>query len=245
MKLTPLGVWGAYPKADEATSAFLLEEGGFRCLIDCGSGVLAKLQTHIDLHELDALVLTHYHPDHDADVGVLQHGVMIETILEKRQQPLPIYAHAQNQEKFSKLDYGKYTTVTAVSPEHKQTIGPWEVRFCETKHPVYCLALKFTNENNDSIVFTADTAWTEPLLPFIEGSELLVSEASTYHPMIDQIPGHLSGQQAGQLAEKAGVKRLLLTHLPHYGKVEDLVSEAKGVFSGEVTLANPLRSYFI
>lgn len=244
MNIIPLGVWGAYPPANGATSAFLLEEDGFRCLVDCGSGVLSSLQSHIDLHDLDALVITHYHPDHIADVGVLQHGVMIETLLEKRDRPLQVYAHAKDEDNFSRLQDGKYMKATAVSPEQTEKIGPWQVDFCETDHPVYCLALKFTDKHNTSIVFTADTAWTPNLLPFIEGSEMLISEASTYHHMIEQIPGHLSGRQAGQLAKETGVNRLLLTHLPNYGNPNDLVSEAKGVFSGEVQLADPAQSYF-
>ncbi|AXF56888.1 MBL fold metallo-hydrolase [Salicibibacter kimchii] len=244
MKITPLGIWGAYPPANGATSAFLIEEEGFRCLVDCGSGVLSNLQTHISLHELDALVITHYHPDHIADVGVLQHGVMIETLLNKRSRPLQVYAHANDEDHFSKLQ-DKYMNATAVSPRQTETIGPWHVDFCETDHPVYCLALKFTNKHNASVTFTADTAWTPELLPFIKGSELLISEASTYHHMIDQIPGHLSGRQAGQLAAETDVERLLLTHLPNYGNPNDLVAEAEDVFSGEVALADPAQSYFV
>ncbi|QQK78720.1 MBL fold metallo-hydrolase [Salicibibacter cibi] len=245
MKITPLGIWGAYPKANGATSAFLVEEEGFRCLVDCGSGVLSALQTRIALHDLDALVITHYHPDHIADVGVLQHGVMIETLLDKRSQPLQVYAHADDEDQFSNLQYGKYMSATAVSPQQTQTIGPWNVDFCKTDHPVHCLALKFTDKHDASVVFTADTAWTSDLFPFINGSELLVSEASTYQSMIDQIPGHLSGRQAGQLAHETDVEHLLLTHLPQYGNVDDLVTEAKDVFSGEVTLADPAKTYRI
>ncbi|QQK74618.1 MBL fold metallo-hydrolase [Salicibibacter cibarius] len=243
MKITPLGIWGAYPPANGATSAFLIEEEGFRCLVDCGSGVLSALQTHIPLHELDALVITHYHPDHIADVGVLQHGVMIETMLDKRDRQLHVYAHANDEDQFSNLQYGKYMRATAISPQQTETIGPWHVDFCETDHPVYCLALKFTDQHGVSAVFTSDTAWTPNLLPFIKGSELLISEASTYHHMIDQIPGHLSGRQAGQLAHETGVERLVLTHLPQYGNINDLVAEAKDVFFGEVTLADPAKTY--
>lgn len=71
MNLTPVGIWGGYPKANEATSAFLLEYEGFHCLIDCGSGVLASLQNFLPLAQLDAVVLTHYHADHIADIGSL------------------------------------------------------------------------------------------------------------------------------------------------------------------------------
>ncbi|GAE46916.1 metal-dependent hydrolase [Mesobacillus boroniphilus JCM 21738] len=62
LKLTIVGFWGGYPKVNEASTGYLLEHEGFRLMIDFGSGVLAKLQNFVQPEELDALVLSHYHP---------------------------------------------------------------------------------------------------------------------------------------------------------------------------------------
>lgn len=70
MKITVIGMWGGYPKKDGPCSGYLVEQDGFSMLIDCGSGVLVKLQEFIDLNEINDVLLSHYHYDHASDVGV-------------------------------------------------------------------------------------------------------------------------------------------------------------------------------
>ena len=50
--------------------------------------------------------------------------------------------------------------------------------------------------------------------------------------------GHLNSSQAGMLAEKANVKKLILTHLPHFGDLNNLLTEAKEFYKGEIELAS-------
>ena len=82
MNIIPLGIWGGYPKANSATSSFLIEHEGFHCLFDCGSGVLSSLQNYIELDQLDAVVISHYHADHIADIGSLQYSRLIQYYLD-------------------------------------------------------------------------------------------------------------------------------------------------------------------
>ncbi|MEG0781710.1 MBL fold metallo-hydrolase, partial [Carnobacterium sp.] len=72
MKLTILGYWGGYPINNEGTSSYLVESEGYHLLIDAGSASLISLENHLDPLELDAVILSHYHHDHVADIGVLQ-----------------------------------------------------------------------------------------------------------------------------------------------------------------------------
>src|SRR5699024_12160971 len=69
MKVTVIGCWGGYPAPDGATSAYLLEKDGFRLMVDMGSGALAKIQTYVHVMDIDAVILSHYHHDHIADIG--------------------------------------------------------------------------------------------------------------------------------------------------------------------------------
>ncbi len=73
MKLTVLGYLGGYPDAGHATSTYLIESGDYHLLMDLGSGGLLALEKVFDPLQLDAVLLTHYHHDHTADVGVLQY----------------------------------------------------------------------------------------------------------------------------------------------------------------------------
>ena len=81
MKLTVIGHWGGYPKQNEASSGYLLSHNGFHLLIDCGSGVLSQLQNYMQPEDIDAVIISHYHPDHIADIGVLQHARLIKKFL--------------------------------------------------------------------------------------------------------------------------------------------------------------------
>ncbi|MBT2570674.1 MBL fold metallo-hydrolase [Planococcus sp. ISL-110] len=244
MKIIPIGIWGGYPNKNEATSAFLIEQDGFRCLIDCGSGVLAAVQNYTELSELDAVIISHYHPDHVADIGVLQHAAMVGMQLKKWDTPLFIYAHDKDSDEFEKLSYKGVTEGRAIQASETLELGPWQVSFCETIHPVYCLAMKFT-ANGRTAVFTADTSWKEELIDFSQEADLLVAESNLYEKYIGIIQGHLSGSQAGELAERAGAKKMLLTHLPQYGELDEILHAAKSSYSGEVEFAMIGKDYEI
>ena len=183
MKIIPIGVWGGYPKANEATSSFLIEHEGFHCLIDCGSGVLASLQNYLPLEDLDAVVISHYHADHIADIGSLQYSRLIQFYLNNPSPVLPIYGHVQDEENFRKLSYKDRTIGIGISEEDVVQIGPFTVSFCRTVHPVYCLAMKFT-VGDRSIVLTADTGWRDELVDFAHDADLLISEANLYEEHI-------------------------------------------------------------
>ncbi|AQU78108.1 MULTISPECIES: MBL fold metallo-hydrolase [Planococcus] len=244
MEIIPIGIWGGYPNKNEATSAFLIEQEGFRCLVDCGSGVIAAVQNYTELRELNAVIISHYHPDHIADIGVLQHAAMVGMQLKEWQTPLLIYAHDKDSEEFSKLSYKGVTEGRAIQASETMELGPWQVSFCETVHPVYCLAIKFT-ANGRTAVFTADTGWKHELLDFAREADLLVAESNLYEKYVGIIQGHLSGKQAGELAEQAGVKQLLLTHLPQYGDLAEILQAAKSSYTGEVEFAKIGKKYMI
>ena len=236
MKVTPIGVWGGYPKANEATSSFLIEHEGFHCLIDCGSGVLSSLQNYLPLEDLDAVVISHYHADHIADIGSLQYSRLINFYLGHSTPPLPIYGHTQDQDNFSKLSYEERTVGIEISEENVAQIGPFEVSFCRTIHPVYCLAMKFS-VGAHSIVLTADTSWRDELVNFASGADLLISEANLYEEHLGKAPGHMAGSEAGKLAKLANVKQLVLTHLPLHGDIQDILKAASSEYNGPAELA--------
>lgn len=244
MNITPIGIWGGYPNKNEATCAYLVEQDGFRCLLDCGSGVIAAVQNYTELKDIDAVIISHYHPDHVADVGVLQHAAMVGMQLKEWDVPLPIYAHDQDAAGFAALSYKGVTEGRAIQAQDTLELGPFQVTFCETDHPAYCLAMRFT-DGKSTAVFTADTAWRDELVAFSQNADLLVSEANLYEKYLGIIQGHMSGSQAGQLATQAAAKQLLLTHLPQYGNLSEILVEAKKTYSGDVAFAEIGKVYEI
>lgn len=244
MKIVPIGIWGGYPKANEATSSFLLKHDGFHCLIDCGSGVLSSLQNYLPLEMIDAVVISHYHADHVADIGSLQYSRLIQFYLDNPTPVLPIYGHAEDQESFLKLSYKERTVGIEISEEDTIQIGPFTVSFCRTIHPVYCLAMKFT-VGDHSVVLTADTEWRDELVEFARDADLLISEANLYEKHLGKAPGHMAGSEAGKLAKLSGSKQLLLTHLPLHGDIEDILNAAALEYGGPAEIAEVGKSYVV
>ncbi|WEG12019.1 MBL fold metallo-hydrolase [Pullulanibacillus sp. KACC 23026] len=237
MKLTVVGFWGGFPGKDEATSGYLLEADGFSLLLDCGSGVLSKLQHFTEIENLDALWLSHYHHDHIADLGPLYFARLIKGQLQDKKGPFPIYGHTLDQEGFQLLTNEEVTKGVAYEGTDTLTIGPFQLTFVKTIHPAPCYAARITY-NEKVIVYTADTAIFPELYSFAEGADLLIAECSLYEGQDGAAFGHMTSAEVAELAEKAKVKDVLLTHLPHYGDHQELLQRVKQQHKGgQVSLA--------
>lgn len=236
MKVTVIGEWGGFPKAGGASSGYLFQSGGFNLLVDCGSAVLSKLQQYVDVEDLHAVILSHYHHDHVADIGPLQHARLVKHHLGVKQPALPIYGHQLDQDGFARLTHEPHTKGVAYDPNGTTHIGPFTITFLRTVHPAPCFAMRIRDSKHD-VVYTADSAFQQAFIPFAENADLLISEANFYKGMDAAAAGHMTSIEAATIAENAQVGSLLLTHLPHFGNPQQLVEEAGDVFSKQVFLA--------
>ncbi len=241
--VTAIGCWGAYPDTDAATSSFLLQAGGLNLLLDCGSGVLSRLQRRLALEDLHAVVLSHYHWDHAADIGCLQYSARILTDLGRRRGPLTICGHRED-DHFKRLDYLGYTVGRAIDAAGELHLDRLRLSFARNVHPDPCLSVR-VEADGGSLVYMTDTGWSDALAGFAAGADLLICESSLYDEYRGRVPGHLSAGEAGRIAAEAGVKRLVLTHLPHWGDHARLLEQAQRVFTGEVALAAEGRRWEI
>lgn len=237
MKVTVIGHWGGFPKVGEATSGYLIEHDNYKLLLECGSGVVSSLQKVIDLGKLDAVLITHYHYDHCCDIGPLQYARQIKTQLGEINNPLPIYA--PNGDFFNLLKWEDYTYGESFNKDSNLSLGPFEISFIKNNHPVEAYSIKIKCDNK-IFSFTSDTSYFDELTSFFNESDLLIAECSFYAHMDGTKAGHLNSEQAGELAKKANVKKLILTHLPHFGNYEDLIAQAKQYYNGEIILASYL-----
>jgi ribonuclease BN (tRNA processing enzyme) len=236
VKVTVVGFWGGFPGANEATSGYLIEHNGYHLLVDCGSGVLSKLQNYLEIEDLDALILSHYHQDHIADVGSVQYGRLINTYIGKEVEELPIYGHSFDLKHFLELSMENVSKGISYDPNGELRAGPFIITFMKTKHPVTCFAMRI-EAAGDVVVYTADSSYLAKFIEFCKDANLLICESSFYEGQDGVNAGHMTSVQAGLLAEDANVQTLLLTHLPHFGNHQDLVKQAKKRYNGVVVLA--------
>ncbi|WP_101843433.1 MBL fold metallo-hydrolase [Halobacillus sp. Marseille-P3879] len=235
MQVTAIGYWGGYPAVNGATSCYLFEEEGYNLLVDCGSGALSKLQKKIGVKDLDAVILSHYHKDHTADVGVLQYAWLVQNSITDSSDVLPIFGHVQDEGGFQSLTH-QFTEGVAYDPDEALQLGPFTIEFLQTRHPVPCYALKICSSTGE-VVYTADTSYFEELSAFAGGADLLITDTNFYKGMDGSGPGHMTSEEAGTIAADAGVNTLWLSHLPHFGERNLLLQEAADVFHGHIELA--------
>ncbi|MFB4167112.1 MBL fold metallo-hydrolase [Virgibacillus sp. JSM 102003] len=235
MKLTVIGCWGGYPAPNEATSGYLIEKDNFSLLIDAGSGVLSKLQNYKHVMDIDAVVLSHYHNDHIADVGVLQYAWLVDSFVQNRNEILPIYGHSEDLGGFESLTH-KNTEGIAYDPGETLKIGPISITFLKTNHPVPCYGMRIT-DGESVIVYTADTSFKEEWYEFANNAGLLITDCNFYESQDGSSAGHMNSKDAAMIAKEAHVQELLLSHLPQFGDNYDLVKEASNYFKGEIRLA--------
>lgn len=238
MKLTILGYLGGYPDHGIGTSAYLVQSGDFNLLMDAGSGALLELQKVLDPNLLDAVLLTHYHHDHTADFGVLQYYYQLHSG-EKKHLPLPVYGHTKDPLNFAALTFGNFTQGLGYTQDTTLDLGPFKLTFLETEHPVPAFAVRILEKTTGKVlVNTSDTRAFAGLAPFAKDADLLLADTN----FLADKPAprwHLTAPQAGQLANDANVKQLVLTHLPQELSLETLKQQAQAT-AGErqVTLAS-------
>ncbi|WP_181349213.1 MBL fold metallo-hydrolase [Thalassobacillus sp. CUG 92003] len=235
MKLTVVGFWGAYPDQNGATSSYLLEKNGWKVLIDCGSGCLSRLQQFTDVTDLDAVILSHYHHDHIADVGVLQYAMLVQNTLHETDNVLPIYGHRDDPKQFEQLTH-HYTEGKEYDPHQALQVGPFTITFQKTIHPVTCYGMRIT-DGEHTLVYTADTSFSEEWVAFADQADLLIADTNFYEGMDGTKAGHMTSNEAAHIADAAKVSELWLSHLPHFGNVTKLKQEAENYYNGTINVA--------
>ena len=233
MKITVIGFYGGYPYNGQATSSYLVQSDGFNLLLDCGSGALIQLERVLDPLQLDAVLLTHYHADHIADVGVLQHYWQLRPGT-KKEPLLPIYGHQLDQDHFQQLNWPNATRAVGYDPAATLELGPLELTFLPVQHPVDAFAVKVTEKKTQrNFVFTADTRYFEGLVDFVTNTNLLITDTN----FLSQPQGpkwHLTAPETGKLAADAHVDCLLMSHLPQDVLPADLIAAAQRELSNPI-----------
>ena len=207
MKLTVLGMNGPFPAANGATSGYLLEHDGHRIALDMGCGTLARLTALCAPETLDAIAFSHWHFDHCSDVLPLLY------LLNKRDTPLPVYGPADENSPVRKiLSADPWVCLHTIQMGDSLAIGSMTLSVGPARHPVPAVSLRWS-DGVHSLVYTGDTNTVEGLDTFAQHADLLLADGLFPEERWNEKLPHLSGALCADLANKAQVKELIITHL--------------------------------
>jgi ribonuclease BN (tRNA processing enzyme) len=237
--LTVLGTDGSYPGPGGCNSGYLLQAGEFATWMDTGPGTMANLQLHLPLSRLDAVVVSHAHPDHWSDLE----GLYVAMRYFLGRKGLPIYAP----EGLRDLMVGEKPDGTfdwrVIADGETAQVGPARWNWSRTDHPVETLASR-VEVGGRALAYSADTGPEWELSSLGEGIQLALVEATMTLQEEGSIQ-HLSARQAGRTAAKAGAERLLITHFaPPIDRAVSL-AEATAAFGGLVEVAEVGKTWTV
>jgi ribonuclease BN (tRNA processing enzyme) len=258
VKLTIVGCSGSYPGPESAASCYLLEadhpsEAGesrtWRILLDLGNGALGQLHRYVDPLSIDAVFVSHLHADHCLDL--CGYYVMRKYHPSGPQPRIPVWGPVGTAARMARAydlpeDPGmtaEFAFMTYSSqPGAPIELGPFLVEAHEVVHPVPAFALKVTADGR-TLVYSGDTGPSTALDEAATDADLLLAEASFLTGADNPPDLHMTGADCGRTASKAGVERLVLTHIPPWHDPADSEAEARAEWSGPIDLARAGATY--
>lgn len=243
MRLTVLGTAGSYPGPGRACSSYLFEASGFRLLVDCGHGAMSNLARVCDSADVDALFLSHQHPDHWADAVALHCARRWHV---RGPQRLPVYGPPGLGRFVGRImadpaDWDWLFPFTAAEPGQRLEIGPFDLRLHAASHPVATLAARIS-ANGATVGYSADSGLGDSMAAVAKDVDLFVADCS-WPASAGPFPPdmHMTGAEAGEAAARGGAARLLVTHVLPVHDPEELAAEAATTFNGRIEVAQDLQ----
>lgn len=238
------GSSSAVPRPGRANSGYLLRAGGCAVAIDFGTGALSRLRERIEPTQLDALVISHMHADHFFDIVPLRYALKYEM---QRPQPLPVYLPPGGIEVVRtignplKEDADFYDGVLQLheyDPDAQLQIGRCTIRFARTIHYIPAYAMRI--ESGEGVLgYSADTAPCDAVPDLVGGASLFLCEAALgANGKEHGQRGHLNAREAGEMAQRARVGHLVLTHYGAKAHPDSLREAAATAFAGKITVAD-------
>ena len=251
--LTVVGRAGSFAGPDSPASCYLVqaEHGGrtWSLVLDLGNGALGALQRHTDPMTLDAVVLSHLHPDHCLDLTGLH--VLRSHHPEGPASPrLRVHGPAGTAERIARAhgveapsDVSDVFDFVTVRDRRDFLVGPFRIVPFTVRHPVEAFGYRVT-VGAVTIAYTGDTDSCPGLLALMADADLVLADSAFVEGRDTDRGIHLSGRRAAEATVAAGgVQRLMLTHIPAWNDPEVCRAQAAEVWPGEVELAEPGRTY--
>ena len=244
MTIHLLGTGASVSDVDRTTTMLAFEEAGRFFLVDCGADATREMMAcGLDPTQVDAVVLTHEHPDHVSGFALLVEKLW----LLGRREPIPVYGpesalrvartcfDAYNTARWEALPERTYHVVEERENAAVFQNGTFRVTATPVDHPVPTVGLRVESASGAVVVYSADTAQCAHVERLARGARVLIHEATGSIPHV-----HASPEEAAETAREAGVERLILVHVPPGVSDEDL-ADARALFPSTVWGADGQR----
>jgi ribonuclease BN (tRNA processing enzyme) len=248
MRLVILGSGTCVPSLKRSSPSNYLHIDGKQVLIDCGPGTLLQLEkAGLDYKGIDIICISHYHPDHISDLNALIQALNCTPGFNRKKDLFFIgpVGFKNFYELYIKPISGgpRPNTYRIFIKEISKRIkiNHFTIESCKTNHNAESIAYKFIEEEK-SLVISGDTDFDSNLIEFAKNSDILILECS--YPNNQKVSGHLIPKECGEIAKRANVKKLILSHLYPVVHGEKRGSETKEVFQNTV-LAEDLMNFYI
>lgn len=246
LRLTVVGSSPAMPRPGGACSSYLIRSDSAAILLDIGSGALGKLHLATPYTDLDGVVISHMHADHFFDVVPLRHGLRYFSA--PRPEKMPLWLPPGGAKALDALRQAVSTdaasdffdevfVVREYDPAETLRIKDVVLSFCPTRHYIEGYAIR-AECNGASVAYSSDTAPCDAVVEHARASMLFLCEAALGLGTESGKRGHSSAHEAGEMAQRANVGMLALTHYSTDYSDDALVQAAQQNFGGPILLVN-------
>ncbi len=248
ISVTILGSGTCVPSLKRSSCSVLVEAEKTKILIDCGPGTMRRLlENGTQIYDISHILISHFHPDHTGELISFLFANKYPDV-SKRKIPLSIIGGRGLSSFYSGLKaiFGCWIdlmpavlNVIELDPgKNTVLLDDAILKYVPVEHNEESLAYKITGNNGCSVVYSGDTDFCDNLIEISYDADLLICESSLPDEL--KVKGHLTPSAAGEIAAKAKVKKLLLTHFYPECDDVDIMALCRKTYTGELIIAEDL-----
>lgn len=250
--ITILGSGTCVPSLDRNPCSFLMQTGTQNLLFDCGPGTMRRLlEVGVAIFDISHIFLSHFHPDHSGELASFLFALKYPAPACQK-LPLTLVAGRGFNAFYERLKavYGhwialpadRFTVVELDTLKADHFAGPsFTVCAMPVAHRPESLAYRIVDAEGKVLVYSGDTDFCEGLIAIAAGADLMICESA--FPDDQKVDGHLTPSLAGEIAQAAGVRRLVLTHFYPACEDADIENQCRSTYSGEIVLAEDRMTF--